>query len=115
MSFGEDYDYINRAARVGRFKVYLNIPFYASVRRVEVEGIRASIRKSLKSDLLFLFTGKPDEKAIHEFGMFTNENFSQLSPPKRKRRRPGRKVKASKRMRKKSRKPELNVPNERPD
>jgi glycosyltransferase involved in cell wall biosynthesis len=101
MRFGEDYDYINRAARVGRFKVYLNIYFYASVRRVELEGIRSSIRKSFRSDLLFLLTGKSDEKAIHEFGSFTHENLSALKPRKPKRRRP--KKKASRRVGKRSR------------
>lgn len=92
MRFGEDYDYINRAARVGRFKVYLNIYFYASVRRVELEGIRSSIRKSFRSDLLFLLTGKSDEKAIHEFGRFTHENLAALKPQKPRRRRPRKKA-----------------------
>jgi glycosyltransferase involved in cell wall biosynthesis len=101
--FGEDYDYINRAARVGRFKVYLNIPFYTSVRRVEVEGIRASIVKSFTSDIFFIFTGKPNEKAIHEFGQFTKADLEHI-PHTRRKRRPRKKAarRIKKRMAKKA-------------
>jgi hypothetical protein len=72
ISFEEDYDYINRAAKTGGFKVYLDVNYYASVRRFEMETLKYSIKKSIKSDLLFLITGKTNEKVKHEFGKFGN-------------------------------------------
>jgi glycosyltransferase involved in cell wall biosynthesis len=66
----EDLDYINRAAQVGRFRCYLDLYVYFSVRRFEVEGISACAQKYLRSGFIFFFSGKQDWRSQYEYGKF---------------------------------------------
>ncbi len=68
----EDYDYINRAAQVGRFRVYTNVSVYHSVRRYKTEGVSTLVGKQFKGGFLYLFTGKPYDTEDYEFGTYSN-------------------------------------------
>ncbi len=68
----EDYDYINRAAQVGRFRVYTNVFVYHSVRRYKAEGVSTLVRKQFKGGFLYLFTGKPYDTEDYEFGTYSH-------------------------------------------
>ena len=68
----EDYDYINRAAQVGRYRVYTNVYVYHSVRRYKAEGVSTLVRKQFKGGFLYLFTGKPYDTEDYEFGTYSH-------------------------------------------
>jgi glycosyltransferase involved in cell wall biosynthesis len=67
----EDFDYINRAAFVGRFRVYTNVFIYHSVRRYRAEGMGALVQKQVKSGFLYLITGKAYDTEEYQFGTFS--------------------------------------------
>jgi glycosyltransferase involved in cell wall biosynthesis len=67
----EDFDYISRAAFVGRFRVYANVFVYHSVRRYKAEGVSNLVRKQVKSGFFYLFTGKAYDTEEYEFGNFS--------------------------------------------
>jgi glycosyltransferase involved in cell wall biosynthesis len=67
----EDFDYISRAAFVGRFRVYANVFVYHSVRRYKAEGVSSLVRKQVKSGFFYLFTGKAYDTEEYEFGNFS--------------------------------------------
>jgi len=67
----EDFDYINRAAFVGRFRVYTNVFVYHSVRRYKAEGVGALVQKQIRSGFLYLVTGKAYDTEDYEFGDFS--------------------------------------------
>ncbi len=67
----EDFDYISRAAFVGRFRVYANVFVYHSVRRYVAEGVSNLVRKQVKSGFFYLFTGKAYDTEDYEFGKFS--------------------------------------------
>jgi glycosyltransferase involved in cell wall biosynthesis len=67
----EDLDYINKAAKIGRFRCYLDLYVDFSLRRFETEGIATCLQKYFRSAIIFNFTGKPDEKKDYEYGMFS--------------------------------------------
>jgi glycosyltransferase involved in cell wall biosynthesis len=64
----EDFDYINRASFIGRFRVYTNVFVYHSVRRYKAEGVSTLVRKQVKSGFFYLFTGKGYDTEDYEFG-----------------------------------------------
>ncbi len=70
LTTAEDLDYINRASEIGRFKMYLDIYLYVSVRRMEKEGMGQYIQKLIRAAFTFFFTGKPG-KIEYEFGNFS--------------------------------------------
>ncbi len=72
----EDLDYINRAAKVGKFRCYLDLHVNFSVRRFETEGIATCLQKYFRSAIIFSFSGKPDEKKNYEYGRFSKFVFS---------------------------------------
>jgi glycosyltransferase involved in cell wall biosynthesis len=67
----EDFDYINRASLVGRFRVYSHVFVYHSVRRYRAEGVGNLVQKQFKSGFIYLFTGKAHETDDYEFGTFS--------------------------------------------
>jgi glycosyltransferase involved in cell wall biosynthesis len=67
----EDFDYISRAAFVGRFRVYANVFVYHSVRRYKAEGVSNLVRKQVKSGFFYLFTGRAYDTEEYEFGNFS--------------------------------------------
>jgi glycosyltransferase involved in cell wall biosynthesis len=67
----EDFDYINRASLVGRFRVYSHVFVYHSVRRYRAEGVGTLVQKQFKSGFIYLFTGKAHETDDYEFGTFS--------------------------------------------
>jgi glycosyltransferase involved in cell wall biosynthesis len=69
----EDFDYISRAAFVGRFRVYANRFVYHSVRRYRAEGVSTLVRKQVKSGFFYLLTGKAYDTADYEFGAFSRQ------------------------------------------
>jgi glycosyltransferase involved in cell wall biosynthesis len=73
----EDFDYINRASLVGRFRVYSHVFVYHSVRRYKAEGVGNLVQKQVKSGFIYLFTGKAYDTEDYEFG-----TFSPYVPPK---------------------------------
>lgn len=66
---GEDYDYINRLAKVGSYRMIKSSFLYFSVRRLEKEGVFRVLLKWLKGGIYFLIRG-PIRKEIvkYEFG-----------------------------------------------
>jgi glycosyltransferase involved in cell wall biosynthesis len=69
----EDYDYISRAAKVGRFRVFTNVHVYHSVRRYVAEGVGPLVQKQFTSGMLYLLTGKAAEVPDYEFGTFSHQ------------------------------------------
>jgi glycosyltransferase involved in cell wall biosynthesis len=72
----EDYDYINRASLVGRFRVYPHVFVYHSVRRYKAEGVGTLVQKQVKSGFVYLLTGKAYDTEDYQFGAFSH-------PPRR--------------------------------
>lgn len=68
----EDFDYINRASLVGRFRVYSHVYVYHSVRRYQAEGVGNLVQKQFKSGFIYLFTGKAYDTEQYEFGTFSS-------------------------------------------
>jgi glycosyltransferase involved in cell wall biosynthesis len=68
----EDYDYINRASLVGRFRVYPHVFVYHSVRRYKAEGVGNLVQKQFKSGFIYLLTGKAYDTADYQFGGFSS-------------------------------------------
>jgi len=69
----EDFDYINRASLVGRFRVYSHVYVYHSVRRYQAEGVGSLVQKQFKSGFIYLFTGKAYDTENYEFGTFSRK------------------------------------------
>jgi glycosyltransferase involved in cell wall biosynthesis len=69
----EDYDYISRAAKVGRFRVFPGVHVYHSVRRYVAEGVGPLVQKQVASGMLYLLTGKAAEVSDYEFGTFSHK------------------------------------------
>jgi glycosyltransferase involved in cell wall biosynthesis len=67
----EDFDYINRASLVGRFRVYPHVYVYHSVRRYKSEGVGSLVQKQFKSGFIYLFTGRAYDTENYEFGTFS--------------------------------------------
>ena len=67
----EDFDYINRASLVGRFRVYSHVYVYHSVRRYQAEGVGNLVQKQFKSGFIYLFTGKAYDTENYQFGTFS--------------------------------------------
>jgi glycosyltransferase involved in cell wall biosynthesis len=67
----EDFDYINRASLVGRFRVYSHVFVFHSVRRYKAEGVGNLVQKQFKSGFIYLFTGKAHDTDDYEFGTFS--------------------------------------------
>jgi glycosyltransferase involved in cell wall biosynthesis len=68
----EDFDYINRAALVGRFRVYPHVFVYHSVRRYVADGTGNLVQKQFKNGFIYLFTGKASEMEDYHFGAFSS-------------------------------------------
>ncbi len=67
--FGEDYNIMERIAKLGiRFRVFPNPIIYVSTRRFDQEGIILSLYKSIKAFLYQIFVG-PIKKPIFEYQM----------------------------------------------
>jgi len=69
----EDFDYISRAAKVGRFRVFPGVHVYHSVRRYVAEGVGPLVQKQFTSGMLYLLTGKVAEVPEYEFGTFSHK------------------------------------------
>lgn len=68
---GEDYDYINRLAKIGRYRMIKSSFIYFSVRRLEKEGIFNVLWKWFKGGVYFLFIGPIRKKIVnYEFGKY---------------------------------------------
>jgi glycosyltransferase involved in cell wall biosynthesis len=81
----EDFDYISRAAKVGRFRVFPSVHVYHSVRRYLAEGVGPLVQKQFASGMLYLLTGKAAEVPDYEFGTFSHKLLEERTG-----RRPGR-------------------------
>jgi glycosyltransferase involved in cell wall biosynthesis len=69
----EDFDYISRAAKVGRFRVFPGVHVYHSVRRYVAEGVGPLVQKQFASGMLYLLTGKSADVPEYEFGTFSHK------------------------------------------
>jgi glycosyltransferase involved in cell wall biosynthesis len=69
----EDFDFISRAAQVGRFRVFPSVHVYHSVRRYVAEGVGPLVQKQFASGMLYLLTGKAAEVPEYEFGTFSHK------------------------------------------
>lgn len=81
----EDFDYISRAANVGRFRVFPSVHVYHSVRRYVAEGVGPLVQKQFASGMLYLLTGRAAEVPDYEFGTFSHKLLEERTG-----RRPGR-------------------------
>lgn len=66
----EDLNYINRAAKVGRYRCYRDIYVYFSVRRFEAEGVGSLVRKYLRAGFIYFFSNRQDRKPAYDYGRF---------------------------------------------
>lgn len=68
---GEDYDYINRLAKAGRYRMINSKHLYFSVRRLEKEGVIPVLWKWFKGGLYFLIRGPIRKKIVnYDFGEY---------------------------------------------
>jgi glycosyltransferase involved in cell wall biosynthesis len=74
----EDYDYINRASEIGRFRVFPSVHVYHSVRRYAVEGLGSMVQRQFAGFILFMLTGKAAEVPGYEYGMFSRKLLEEL-------------------------------------
>jgi len=74
----EDYDYINRASEIGRFRVFTSVRVYHSVRRYAVEGLGSMVQRQFAGFMLFMLTGKAAEVPGYEYGMFSRKLLEEL-------------------------------------
>lgn len=75
----EDFDYIGRAARVGRFRVFPSVHVYHSVRRYVAEGVGPLVQRQLASGIVYLLTGKAAEVSDYQFGAFSRRLLEERS------------------------------------
>ncbi|MBN2884454.1 glycosyltransferase [Patescibacteria group bacterium] len=67
----EDYDYINRLAKLGRYRMIKSSFLYFSVRRLEKEGVIRVLWKWFKGGVYFLVKGPIRKKIVnYEFGKY---------------------------------------------
>lgn len=68
---GEDYDYINRLSKLGRYRMIKSAFLYFSVRRLEKEGVIRVLWKWFKGGGYFLLKGPIRKKIVeYEFGKY---------------------------------------------
>ena len=68
----EDFDYINRASLVGRFRVYSHVYVYHSVRRYQAEGVGQPRAETVQERVhLPVSPGKHTTRRTTEFGTFS--------------------------------------------
>lgn len=66
---GEDYDYIKRLSKVGRYRMIKSVKLYFSVRRLEKEGIVNVLWKWFKGGFYFIIKGPIRKKIVdYKFG-----------------------------------------------
>lgn len=77
LDFGEDSDYIERIAKISKFKVLRNPRLLVSTRRLEKEGLKDLAFKYTKSTI-YDFRGKKisAEELDYKFGYETEENIN---------------------------------------
>ena len=75
MTFGEDYDYVQRAYKAGfKFKMLRSAKVYTSVRRLDDEGRLNYYKKAVLSEVYRFFNGKVDKELFeYEFGKFKDD------------------------------------------
>jgi len=67
--FGEDHDYVQRGAKVGKFSYLKSHKIFVSTRRLEEEGRWAIIKKYIGVELHLFFLGKVKKQIYeHKFG-----------------------------------------------
>ncbi|MDD3285709.1 MAG: glycosyltransferase [Patescibacteria group bacterium] len=68
---GEDYDYIKRLSKQGRYRMLNSSYLYFSVRRLEKEGVASVLWKWFKGGLYFLIRGPIRKKIVdYDFGKY---------------------------------------------
>jgi len=68
---GEDYDYINRLSKTGKYRMIKSSFLYFSVRRLEKEGILRVLWKWFKGGIYFLIRGPIRKKIVkYDFGHY---------------------------------------------
>jgi glycosyltransferase involved in cell wall biosynthesis len=68
---GEDYDYIKRLSKRGRYRMIKSVFLNFSVRRLEKEGVALVLWKWFRGALYFLFLGPVRKKIVkYEFGKY---------------------------------------------
>lgn len=75
LRFGEDYEYVQRAAKCGaKLKVLPRGRVYFSVRRLSDEGRLTYVKKSIMSEIYRFLHGKVDKELFpYEFGKFKED------------------------------------------
>jgi len=68
---GEDYDYIKRLSKAGRYRMLNSAYLYFSVRRLDKEGVFLVLWKWFKGGLYFLIRGPIRKKIVdYDFGKY---------------------------------------------
>ncbi len=68
---GEDYDYIKRLSKLGRYRMLTSVYLNFSVRRLEKEGVAKVLWKWFRGGVYFLLRGPIRKKIVsYEFGKY---------------------------------------------
>jgi glycosyltransferase involved in cell wall biosynthesis len=68
---GEDYDYIKRLSKIGRYRMIRSTKLYFSVRRLEKEGVLRVLWKWFQGTLHFIIKGPIKKKIVdYKFGEY---------------------------------------------
>jgi len=68
---GEDYDYIKRLSKIGRYRMIRSTKLYFSVRRLEKEGVLKVLWKWFKGSIHFIIKGPIRKKIVdYKFGEY---------------------------------------------
>lgn len=68
---GEDYDYIKRLSKIGRYRMIRSSKLYFSVRRLEKEGVLRVLWKWFRGSIYFIIKGPIRKKIVdYKFGEY---------------------------------------------
>ena len=74
IKLGEDYDFVERAGKLAKFRVLKSVDVKISLRRMEKEGVLRFVTRNIRSELYRNFVGNiTDDRFKYEFGNYDAE------------------------------------------
>ena len=103
IKLGEDYDFVERAGKLAKFRVLKSVDVKISLRRMEKEGVFRFVTRNIRSELYRNFVGNiTDDRFKYEFGNYNIEK-DNLNKQKLKLKELFEKLQKSKKIKKRSR------------